>query len=179
MKLYVVRHGRVPSNDKGIIVGRSPEELTEVGIKQALIVRDKLMGIDFDAIYCSPVVRTRQTADIINFKNQSIIYDERLAEREPGNLMGTKRKDVNKEYWNSLVLDKTPEGAETLKSGIERTKSFLNDITKKHKGQSVLVVTHSFNCKCFWVILNKITDSSKINQFTHDNDEIKIYDIDN
>lgn len=84
---------------------------------------------------------------LINFKNQSIIYDERLAEREPGSLMGTKRKDVNKQYWNSLVLDKTPEGAETLKSGI----------------QSVLVVTHSFNCKCFYVIFNKITDDSKIN----------------
>ena len=35
MEIYVVRHGRVPSNDKKIIGGRGNEELTEVGVQQA------------------------------------------------------------------------------------------------------------------------------------------------
>lgn len=43
MELYVIRHGRVPSNDEGIISGpNSTEELTEAGVKQAESVRDKL-----------------------------------------------------------------------------------------------------------------------------------------
>lgn len=73
MELYVVRHGRVPSNDKHIISGRSDEKLTEVGIKQAERVRDELKNIDFDAFYSSDVLRAMQTAKIINIKGMDII----------------------------------------------------------------------------------------------------------
>lgn len=103
MEIYVVRHGRVPSNDKKIVGGRTNEELTEVGIKQAEYVKDKLKDISFDAIFSSNVKRAVQTAEIINIYGLDICLDERLAERDPGLMLGRSRKDIDKAMWNSLV----------------------------------------------------------------------------
>lgn len=177
MEIYVVRHGRVPSNDKKIIGGRGDEELTEVGIQQAESVRDKLQNVNFDVIFSSNVRRAVQTAEIINIHGLDINLDERLAEREPGEALGKSRKDIDKAIWNSLSLDRTPEGAETLKAGIVRVKSILDEIHSKYKGKKVLIVTHNFICKCIWMLENNITDPGQINDFFQENDEIKKYVI--
>lgn len=175
MELYVVRHGRVPSNDSLIISGRNEEELTDLGIKQAESVRDKLRNVKFDAIYSSNVRRAVQTAEIINVHGLEIQLDERLAEREPGTLLGKSRKCIDKATWNSLTLDKTPEGAETLRSGIIRTKSILDEIHDEFQDKKVLIVTHNFICKCIWMIENDVTDMEEINSFLQENDEIRKY----
>ena len=177
MEIYVVRHGRVPSNDKNIVSGRSDEELTEVGIKQAESVSDKLKDIDFNAIYSSNVRRAVQTANIINIHGLDINFDERLAEREPGAMLGKNRKEIDRTLWNSLTLDRTPEGAETLKSGLDRTKSILDEIYNKNPDQKVLIVTHNFICKCIWKLLNNTADLNEVASFFQDNDEIKRYVI--
>lgn len=177
MEIYVVRHGRVPSNDKKIIGGRGNEELTEVGVQQAESVRDKLQDINFDAIFSSNVRRAVQTAEIINIHGLDINLDERLAEREPGTALGKSRKDIDKAIWNSLSLDRTPEGAETLKAGVTRVKSILDEIHSKYQGKKVLIVTHNFICKCIWMLEKNITDPEQINAFFQENDEIKKYVI--
>ena len=177
MEIYVVRHGRVPSNDRKIIGGRGDEELTEVGIKQAESIRNKLQDVNFDVIFSSNVRRAVQTAEIINSNGLDILLDERLAEREPGNLLGKSRQDIEKAIWNSLTLDRTPEGAETLKAGVIRTKAFLDEIHSKYQGKKVLIVTHNFICKCIWMLENNITDLEQINAFFQENDEIKKYVI--
>ena len=177
MEIYVVRHGRVPSNDRKIIGGRGDEELTEVGIKQAESVRDKLQDVNFDAIFSSNVRRAVQTAEIININGLDIKLDERLAEREPGTALGKSRKDIDKAIWNSMSLDRTPEGAETLKAGVIRTKAFLDEIHSKYQGKKVLIVTHNFICKCIWMLENNITNPNQINAFLQENDEIRQYVI--
>lgn len=175
MEIYVVRHGRVPSNDKKLIGGRNNEELTEIGVKQAESVRDKLQDVKFDAIFSSNVRRAVQTANIINTHGLDINFDERLAEREPGIAMGKSRKYINKATWNSLSLDRTPEGAETLKTGLIRTKSILDEIHNNYQSKKVLIVTHNFICKCIWMLENNISDPNQISEFFQENDEIKRY----
>ena len=76
-----------------------------------------------------------------------------------------------------MSLDRTPEGAETLKAGIARVKSILDEIHSKYKGKKVLIVTHNFICKCIWMLENNITDPGQINDFFQENDEIKKYVI--
>lgn len=176
MEIYVIRHGRVPSNDLGIISGpNSDEMLTEVGIKQAESVRDKLKDINFDAIYCSNVKRAIQTAEIVNSWGLDIILDKRLAERKPGSLLGKSRREIDKALWNSLTVESTPEGAETLKAGLIRTKSILEEIHEKCLDKRVLIVTHNFICKCIWMLEEEITDMDEINSFLQENDEIRKY----
>lgn len=175
MELYVIRHGRVPSNDLGIVSGPNDEVLTDVGIKQAEITRDKLKDIKFDAIYSSNVRRAIQTAEIVNSWGLDINLDSRLSEREPGSLLGKSRKVIDKDLWNSLEVERTPEGAETLKAGLIRTKDILNEIIANHPEGKVLIVTHNFICKCIWILMEEITDLNKINSFMQENDEVRRY----
>ena len=53
--IYFVRHGETTSNASEIITGRTEVELSENGLKQALIAAEALKNIKIDAIYCSPL----------------------------------------------------------------------------------------------------------------------------
>lgn len=84
MKLYVIRHGQTNDNVNNIINGRSNEELNETGKEQARQMKNKIEALDIDLIICSPLIRTKQTANIINSKNIPVIFDERIIERDTG-----------------------------------------------------------------------------------------------
>ena len=174
MNLYVVRHGEVRSNASDRVCKRTDEKLTKKGIEQAKYVGKKLEKINFDVVFSSPLLRVTETAKYI-VPNKNIILDERLTERGLGTLVGRKWKDVDRYTWNSLDTEVTPEGAETLLSGLKRTKSFLEDIHKKYKGKNVLVVTHNFVSKCIWAIEENITDKNQLMNYVHPNGEIKQY----
>lgn len=65
MLLYLVRHGQSTFNLIGEEAG-SDSELTDLGIQQAVLVGEWLGERGpFDAVYCSPLRRARQTSDII------------------------------------------------------------------------------------------------------------------
>ena len=175
MNLYVVRHGTVPSNNANRIAGNNKEELTEVGIHESEEARNILKNIHFDVIFCSHVLRTIQTAEIINVHDVKIVFDEGVAEREVGSMKGKSRNEINWETWNSLEFDVTPEGAETLGAVLKRVKVFLDKIRKDYQGKNVLVVTHSLVCKCIWILENGVTDKEMMDQFIQKNGEIRKY----
>mmetsp|Transcript_7381 Transcript_7381/g.24493 ORF Transcript_7381/g.24493 Transcript_7381/m.24493 type:complete len:360 (-) Transcript_7381:636-1715(-) len=65
-KIVLVRHGVSTWNELGRIQGSTNEsELTELGLKQALLCRDALSLIPFDSCFASPLMRARQTTQII------------------------------------------------------------------------------------------------------------------
>ena len=174
MNLYVIRHGEVPSNLSDIICRRSDEELTQKGIDQAKKIGNELSKTKFDVIFSSPILRAMQTTEYVA-PNSKVIYDERLTERDLGTLVGKKWANINRETWNSTETEKTPEGAETLLSGLNRTKNFLAELHEKYKDKNVLIVTHNFVSKCIWANENNITNKEKLIKFFHANDEIKFY----
>ena len=87
MKIYIVRHGQVPHNALKQY-NTTDEDLTDLGIKQAEELRDKIKDMKFDIIICSPLNRAKHTAEIININNNKIIYDDRIRERSCGDLSG-------------------------------------------------------------------------------------------
>ena len=60
IKLYFIRHGRQNSGLCNVDV-----PLDEAGEKQAELVAKRLKGYDIDRLYCSGLIRAKQTADII------------------------------------------------------------------------------------------------------------------
>ena len=50
---------------KGKLQGKSDIALNETGRLQAVETREKLKQVAMDAIYCSPLMRARETAEII------------------------------------------------------------------------------------------------------------------
>lgn len=75
MSIFIVRHGQTDLNLKKKIQGRVDSPLNESGKKQASETREKLLNVNIDLIICSPLLRTKETANIINKdRNIPIIY---------------------------------------------------------------------------------------------------------
>ena len=80
--IYLVRHGQTDDNKNHIIQGNKP--LNETGKQQVEETAETLKDVDFDICFCSPLVRTIQTLDVIKkyHENLPIVYDDRLKERD-------------------------------------------------------------------------------------------------
>ncbi|HEU4677643.1 MAG TPA: histidine phosphatase family protein [Candidatus Paceibacterota bacterium] len=80
MRVYFVRHGERADNSDSIFASRDIP-ITELGKRQAGLLAERFASIPIDAIYASPYVRTRETAEIINaVKKTGIRYDARIEE---------------------------------------------------------------------------------------------------
>src|SRR3989344_5025929 len=88
----VVRHGQGQHKELGINSSKvdHPHHLTEAGKAQIKDLARTLSKRQFAAVYSSPFVRTRETADLIaegaNFPKEQIVIDERLRELDFGDL---------------------------------------------------------------------------------------------
>ena len=173
MIVYIVRHGEVPHNALRQYNNKD-EDLNAQGIFQANELRNKIMNIDYDIIISSPLIRAKHTAQIINVKNREIIIDDRIKEREPGDLSGKSLDVTNRdEYWNYNTTIQYGS-SENIKSFFDRVFNFLNEL-KSENFSSVLVVAHSGVSKAFSCYF----DGMKDGHFLHrglKNCEIKKYD---
>lgn len=175
MKVYIVRHGQTDTNIERKYNFRN-EDINEKGIQQAEELREKIKDIDFDIIYCSPLLRARHTANIINTKKKEIIIDSRLEERNPGNLAGKPLEYTNREIYWDYYTHKRYGTEETIEKLFERVNNFLNEL--KNKGYNkVLVVAHSGVSKAFYAYFNGIPKDGKFLDLGLKNGEIKEYKL--
>ena len=138
--IVIVRHGQTDLNVLKIYGGRIDVPLNEEGIKEANIVKEKLQDIKFDVVYSSPLKRAYDTARIITDKD--IVVDDRIIERDNGELEGKYKKDVPKDIDFSSP-NENRFGIENVNHVKARVKSFLTEIIEKHRNENVLVVTHA------------------------------------
>lgn len=177
MKIYIVRHGQTNSNLRRVYDEIAlDEDINENGIKQARETREKIKNIDFDAIYCSPLLRARHTAEIINTKNKEIIIDNRLRERNPGSLSGKSLEIISREeYWNYYTNARFGT-EETIENLFNRVKSFIEELKNKNY-EKVLIVIHSGVSKAFYAYFNGIPEDGKFLKLGLQNGEIKEYTL--
>lgn len=125
---------------------------------------------------CSPLIRARYTADIINKNNKEIIIYKRLEERNPGSLSGQSLEVTNREeYWN--YYSKIKYGtSENIVIFFERIHNFLNELKKKNCN-SVLVVGHSEVSKVFNAYFNGIPKDGYFLNLGLKNCEVKEYKL--
>lgn len=141
--IYITRHGQTGWNVQKKVMGRCDEPLNETGKQQALETKNNLSNTDIDLIICSPLLRAKQTAQVINeSRNIPIIYDERIIERDFGEFEGMQTKDFDFhgywDYYKNLQFKK----AENIEIFFNRIYDFLNDITKQYQDKNVLLVAH-------------------------------------
>lgn len=135
MKIIFVRHGDYKDN-----------KLTKVGKKQARLSYYDLYYENIKKIYCSPLPRTIQTAEIIAKKLgiKEITKEERLKEREHLRVDAKteKQKLHNDNYLNAEFSMQNPEGC---KEFIQRIFSFLDQAISENIEQdnNLLIVGHS------------------------------------
>lgn len=149
MNWYFVRHGEIAANLRKIYAGRSPERLTEKGRRQAREIAEKLMNLGIDEIYCSPVARAMETAEIIGaILDKGPILAEAFKELALGPWEGKSETEVQRDFpaewqlWNTRPAELVLEGRETLGELLQRVLRGLESIQAQNGCRSVLVVTH-------------------------------------
>lgn len=174
MKIYLVRHGEVPHNAFKVYSNEN-EDLNDRGIMQAKKLKNIIENLDYDIVISSPLIRTRHTAQIINAKNKTILIDNRLEERNPGDLNGKPISFTNREeYWNYYT--KIQYGtSENIQKFFGRVYDFLDELKTKDY-ERVLIVAHSGVSKAFSGYFEGIKDGKFLNRGLK-NCEIKEYEL--
>lgn len=153
---YCMRHAETEANEKDIFIGSKTDiPLTDKGKEQARKVGQyfKNIGVTFDIIYYSPMIRCYETArEIGSITNTSVqlIPDKRIIELDYGSWEGLSRKEIENKYcedYNQYCsgMSCRPTGSsESADDVSKRVKDFLNELmfSNATKGKQVLVVTH-------------------------------------
>jgi len=152
-KYIVMRHGEAESNVKRVVSskidGSSAYGLTQNGRMLAEETGKKLKNNEIDIIITSPLVRTKETAEIvagaIGFDTRKIIVDERIKEIDTGVFDG-RSIDEYRGHFVSMAekFTKRPEGGENLLDVKRRVMSFLEGLEKEYSGKTILIVTHEY-----------------------------------
>lgn len=151
-KIYIARHGQDEDNAKAILNGHRNSPLTATGRQQASELADgiKNVGIVFDGVYTSPLLRANTTAKVICQSlslSDPIILDD-LIERDFGSMTGCPVADIEKLCGPDIIETSTvtyflsPPGAETFPELIKRAQRALDHIHQSHKSGNFLLVTH-------------------------------------
>ncbi|WP_120501365.1 histidine phosphatase family protein [Roseovarius sp. EL26] len=146
--IYVLRHGETIWNVERRLQGRRDSALTERGHAQAeaqgRLLQALLKDIPTPDVYCSPLGRTRQTAQIaLQGIDLEVKYDARLQEVSAGEWEGRTRPDLFEELGmedgpsTEFTLFTNAPGGESVAELQARCTSFLNYLT----GPTV-VITH-------------------------------------
>lgn len=146
--IYLVRHGESKANILDIFGG--DYELTPRGKQQALKTGKKLKKINFSASFSSDLLRAKQTAElIISGKDLKINIHKGLRERffgsvenkraeEVGHLFRTVHEISERDFWERKVAD----GMESNKEAVGRFIKTLQEISGKHLGKKILIISH-------------------------------------
>ena len=104
----------------------------------------------------SPLVRCVETAFILVGDRVEMIRDDRLIEREMGELEGRPREEYNAyRYWD-YDLNTSDRGVEPIQDVFKRCEDFLDYIKNKYSDDdSILIVTHGSPYRALRYLIRK------------------------
>lgn len=175
-----MRHGTTVWNERGITQGRTNNRLSKNGVLLTEKVSKRYKDCKFDIIFCSPLMRTMQTANIMNrHHNVKIIKDNNLIEIDQGIFTGRNKEDLSKDEKRLKALRDESTGMETYASALDRARAFLSALRKNTKYKNVLVITHNVIASFLDDILNNVkVDFKNPDHLGHfKNAEIKTFEI--
>ncbi len=148
-RLLLVRHGLTDWNSQGRIQGRTETQLSEVGLRQAKALGQRLASEKLDAIYASSLSRARVTAEIIAQHHEVPVQIEpRLCEANYGAWEGRTMDELRTldperaEAWLDEPTEVAPPGGETLEQVARRVASFLDELRWRPEEEQILLVAH-------------------------------------
>jgi isoleucyl-tRNA synthetase len=158
-KIFVARHGEAEHNLRGEISGKIDDgvNLTEKGKSEIRAAAAKLKNEKIDQIFCSPFLRTRQTAEeivaaltpeISRGLKSKIQISQNLRELDPGKMDGAPIEKWRAQFSENKFFEK-PHGGESSADVEKRVLQFLREIYEKNSQENILIVTHADVFKIF------------------------------
>lgn len=155
MQLFMIRHGQSLHNAQRIVTGQQDSPLTEVGRHQIKLAGEKLKDKKIGLIVCSPLIRTKETAQIlaqeIDYPLNKIAVMPDLKERSVGELEG-KSYAQNARMNGNYPETESIKGVEPLEHLHGRVNHALRSILQRSQGKNVLIVAHMNVGRMLWAI---------------------------
>lgn len=147
--VLIVRHGQTESNTTGFYMGRSDEDLAEVGYKQVRRLSSRLARLPITSVYTSPLRRAYATAAILAEPHElePRVLDN-LIEIDLGDWQGLHMDEISRrwpELWQQWRNDPSevviPNG-ESLTKVTERAIPAFHRIVETNRGKQAIIVAH-------------------------------------
>ncbi len=134
-------HGTTYDNEAHLASGHNDVELSELGRKQAKELGERYRNENLDAILCSDLRRSYETAEIAFVGRELlIIKDARLRECDYGDMTRRPSDEVEREKTKRIDVP-FPNGESYLQT-TERMRSFLKDLLKNYGSKRVMIIGH-------------------------------------
>jgi alpha-ribazole phosphatase len=149
LELWMVRHGQTDFSRENRFCGTSDPPLSDIGRRMAEALGEAHGGGAWDAIYCSPSTRARQTvAPLAKRASLAPVVDEGLREISYGDWEGMKHDEAKSKfpdvyaYWAEDTASRATPGGETAFMVAARAAPVIERIRREHPVGRVLVVSH-------------------------------------
>lgn len=140
IKITYFVHGTTTDNQREISSGWYDVELSDLGRKQSIELKDQISNKRFDAVFCSDLKRAVESAEL-SFKGLfPIIADKRLRECNYGTF-NAKPSAIVEPMQEENITKRFPEG-ESYEDVKARIADFLNSIKEKYDGKHIAIVAH-------------------------------------
>ena len=177
MNLYVVRHGETIWNVEKKVQGITDIPLTEKGKKDAEELQELISTLNIDVVISSPLIRARETAEILIDSKLPINTDDRIKERDWGMNEGALISEVDRwDCWD-VILNTKVQNIECIQDFMDRVSNFIEEIKIKHENKNVLVVTHSAVSRVIHYLLGTIPEDANLSRIDIPNLRIIEYKI--
>lgn len=147
IKLYFIRHGRQNSGLCNVDV-----PLDDAGVRQAKLVAKRMRTYDIDKLYCSHLIRAKQTAEYIGKElGLDTIIEENLREISFGDMEGLDDVQIKEKFADFLIERKKAKedipnpGGESGQDVFNRAMPVIRNIIEDAKAndyKSVAIVSH-------------------------------------
>lgn len=161
MDLVIVRHA-LPVRRIAEAGAAADPELTELGLRQAEATAEWLAEESFDAVYSSPLLRARQTAEPLAARHGiDITIEDGIAEYDRQSEFYIPLEEVKasddpelKAHWQALAEDRLEDVIADAHTFKPRVAEAMQRLIDAHPGQRVLAICHGgvINVALGWVL---------------------------
>lgn len=150
MRLIIIRHGESEWNRIGRYQGQADAPLSELGLRQAEALAQRLHNEHFDAIFTSPLQRAAKTAAAVARYHPAVpvAAEPALLEIDHGAWQGLLLDEVRGRFgdglreWRMHPTRAQMPGGESFSNILKRVLDFKDRLLLEFPEQSVLVSTH-------------------------------------
>lgn len=174
--LYFIRHGQTEENVNHILTGRRDIPLNEVGMKQVEEEGENCKDLNIDIIFCSPLLRARQTCEAINkYHGAEVIVTDEVIERTYGKYEGKPSSCINREKCWNYFEDIDKGKMETPRMLFGRVYAFLDKIKEEYKDKDILIVAHNGIGRAIYCYFNGLPSDGNLLSFEMPNAKVISY----
>ena len=149
MTIHLARHGQTAYNHEGRFQGHLPVPLDATGREQAAALAQVAAGVVLVSLWCSPLRRARETADIVAARIGLTPHeDARFVETDTGDWTGRSFADIRDEDPEGFARFERSDpsfrypGGESFAEQLERVQAGLADLRARPADLPALVVCH-------------------------------------